>query len=79
MTDILISDMRRLVKGLGNAGGLMTPSVYDTAQVLRHAPLTEDVSKGVSWLIEQQRADGGWGDVFGPQARDVPRLAAMLT
>lgn len=79
MTDILISDMRRLVNGLGNAGGSMTPSVYDTAQVLRHAPPIDDVSKGVHWLLEQQRPDGGWGDVFAPQARDVPTIAAMLT
>lgn len=78
ITDILITDLRHLLADLGRDGGLISPSVYDTAQVLRLAPPAEGVWPAMEWLLEQQHADGGWGDISTPRARDVPTLAAVL-
>ncbi|MGZ3457426.1 MAG: hypothetical protein ACXU86_02855 [Archangium sp.] len=36
--DVLLAELRSLVSALGAKGGLMSPSVYDTAQVLRILP-----------------------------------------
>lgn len=76
--EILLSDLRMLITTLGQGGGLMSPSIYDTAQVLRLCPPAEGVDQGLEWLIDQQRADGGWGDSAVPMARDVSTLAAVL-
>ncbi|MBK9711832.1 MAG: hypothetical protein IPO81_10975 [Kouleothrix sp.] len=77
-TDILLTDLRHLIAGLGAAGGLISPSIYDTAQVLRLAPPAQGPWPGLNWLAEQQHADGGWGDPAIPNARDLPTLAAVL-
>jgi hypothetical protein len=76
--DILLTDLHRTVADLGKDGGLIGPSIYDTAQALRLAPPPEGPWPGLAWLLEQQRADGGWGDQAVPRARDVPTLAALL-
>jgi hypothetical protein len=76
--DLLLTDIRALVADLGAAGGLMGPSIYDTAQVLRLAPPAEGVWPALEWLVAQQGADGGWGNPSVPRARDVPTLAALL-
>ena len=55
----------------------MSASVYDTAQALRLAPPSDPLPV-VQWLLEEQGADGAWGDAVEPLARDTPTLAALL-
>jgi hypothetical protein len=74
----LIAELRTLIGELGQSGGLVSPSVYDTAQLLRLFPPQEGVVPGLQWLLQQQYADGGWGVPTVPVARDVPTLAALL-
>lgn len=78
ITDILLTDLRHLVADLGKGGGMISPSIYDTAQVLRMAPPAEDVWPAINWLLEQQQPDGGWGNPAVPLARDLSTLAAVL-
>src|SRR5262245_16597040 len=77
--DLLITDLRYLVGDLGKDGGLTSPSIYDTAQVLRLSSASESTSATLDWLLGQQKADGGWGDPAIPLTRDVPTLATILT
>lgn len=77
-TAALLTELHTLVSELGQDGGRVSPSIYDTAQVLRLYPLTKDPEPVVEWLINQQQADGGWGDPAAPYARVVPTLAALL-
>ncbi|MCY1080232.1 prenyltransferase/squalene oxidase repeat-containing protein [Archangium lansingense] len=72
-----IAQLKADIQALGAQGGILTPSVYDTAQVLRDAP-PEDPRPAVEWLMRQQRPDGGWGSELMPLARHVPTLAAVL-
>lgn len=75
--DTLLTELRTLIADLGKGGGSVSPSVYDTAQVLRLYP-PEDRAPAFAWLLAQQQADGGWGSPETPYARDVPTLAAIL-
>jgi hypothetical protein len=77
-TDQLFGELRTLIGDLGKDGGIISASVYDTAQVLRFHPPQEGVEPALEWLLSQQQADGGWGDPSVPIARDVPTLAAIL-
>jgi hypothetical protein len=74
----LLTELRSLVADLGKGGGLISPSIYDTAQVLRLYPPKEGVEPALNWLLAQQQADGGWGSPETPYARAVPTLAAVL-
>ena len=74
----LIAELCALIGDLGKDGGLISPSVYDTAQVLRYYPPKEGAGPALRWLISQQQPDGGWGDPAFPLTRDVPTLAAIL-
>lgn len=76
--DILLADLRHEIGALGSGGGLISPSVYDTAQVTRLAPQGRDSWPALSWLLEQQQPDGGWGNPALPLTRDLPTLAAVL-
>lgn len=78
VVDMLLTDLRLLIHDLGKDGGLIGPSIYDTAQVIRLAPPSSGVLQTIHWLVEQQQPDGGWGDPAVPFARDVPTLAAIL-
>lgn len=78
IVDILLTDLRSLIANLGKNGGLISPSVYNTAQVLRMCSPQQGVWPAVDWLLEQQQADGGWGDPAAPLTRDVPTLASVL-
>ena len=78
IAEILLTDIRHLIAELGTGGGLMSPSIYDTAQVIRLAPPAEGVEPALKWLLAQQQSDGGWGNLAVPRARDVPTLAAVL-
>jgi hypothetical protein len=77
-TDILLTDLRYMITDLGKNGGLIGPSVYDTAQTLRFAPPREGTWPALEWLLKQQHPDGGWGDPRTPMARDMATLAAVL-
>jgi hypothetical protein len=77
-TDILLADLRHVIADLGKNGGQISPSVYDTAQVIRLAPPSEGMWPALNWLAGQQQPDGGWGDPAMPHARAVPTLAAVL-
>lgn len=76
-TERLIAKLRADIQTLGAQGGILTPSIYDTAQVLRYDP-PEDPQPVIRWLLEQQRPDGGWGSEVLPLARHIPTLAAVL-
>jgi hypothetical protein len=78
LTDGAFAQLRKVIQQLGQGGGSMTPSVYETAQVLRFCPEIVQVDKVVDWLLRRQQADGGWGDPATPLYRDVPTLAALL-
>ena len=76
--EIQLAELHSLVADLGKDGGLISPSIYDTAQVARLYPPKEGVEPALQWLLDQQQADGGWGEPEAPYARDVPTLAAVL-
>ncbi|HEX2571437.1 MAG TPA: prenyltransferase/squalene oxidase repeat-containing protein [Polyangia bacterium] len=78
IAEVLLTDLGSLVAELGKDGGLIGPSIYDTAQVLRWAPPHEGTRPALDWLCMQQRSDGGWGDPNIPLARTVPTLAAAI-
>lgn len=69
--------LRGIVANLGKQGGLISSSVYDTAQVLRYG-YTREHWPTLGWLLDRQHADGGWGDPHTPRARDLPTLAVVL-
>ena len=73
----LLTDLRHSIGDLGKDGGLIGPSVYDTAQVLAWHRM-RNMWPALDWLLGQQQPDGGWGDPAVPRARDVPTLAAVL-
>jgi halimadienyl-diphosphate synthase len=77
--DLLFQELDTLIGSLGKDGGLVSPSIYDTAQVLRFTPANESAMAVLAWLENQQWSDGGWGDPWAPLSRDVPTLAAILT
>ena len=74
----LLAELRSTIRQLGDQGGVIGPSVYETAQVLRLYPPVEGVLPGLNWLLSQQHPDGGWGVIAVPSARDLPTLAAVL-
>ena len=77
--DMLLTELSALIADLGKDGGLISPSIYDTAQVLRFCPPEEGIASALEWLMAQQQLDGGWGDPAVPLARHVPTLASLLT
>jgi hypothetical protein len=77
LDDYILYELRYLIRDLGRGGGLSSPSLYDTAQVLRLTPLG-DSKATTAWLLAQQRPDGGWGNPDGLRTRDLPTLAIIL-
>ena len=67
ITDLL-DELSSQITQLGDDGGRMSASVYDSAQALRLAS-PSDPHAVVQWLLGEQRADGGWGDALEPLAR----------
>lgn len=76
--DVQFAELQALVADLGKEGGLISPSIYDTAQVIRLYPPPEGPQPAIEWLLHQQHSDGGWGEPSTPYARDVPTLSAIL-
>lgn len=70
--------LRLLLHRVGQHGGAITPSVYETAQVLRFCPQLVDAEDVVNWLLAMQQQDGGWEQTDAPLYRTVPTLAAVL-
>ncbi len=56
----LFSELRSLIADLTKHDGLISASVYDTARVLRLAPISADAQPALDWLLSQQQQDGGW-------------------
>ncbi|MFN8468177.1 MAG: prenyltransferase/squalene oxidase repeat-containing protein [Caldilineaceae bacterium] len=77
-TDHAFLQLRNVIRSLGRGGGSMTPSIYESAQVLRYCPELVEIDKVVDWLLRQQRPDGGWGQEEVPLYRIVPTVAAIL-
>lgn len=72
-------ELQSLLSQAGQGGGLISPSVYDSAQVLLSlSPEETRSSPVVDWLLSQQHADGGWGEPVKPVHRDIPTLSAIL-
>ncbi|MFV9506608.1 MAG: prenyltransferase/squalene oxidase repeat-containing protein [Oscillochloridaceae bacterium umkhey_bin13] len=75
----LQNQIRALFRSSGTQGGHLSPSVYDTAQVLRYGQAEPACREAmINWLLEQQHPDGGWGDPTRPATRELPTLATML-
>lgn len=74
---LLLTDLTELVSTLGQDGGQISASVYDTAQTLRFAA-SSDSDATLEWLSDQQHSDGGWGDPAIPRSRAASTLAAVL-
>jgi hypothetical protein len=76
--DTTVSHLRTIIANLRQDGGLMSPSIYDTAQALRFSPPRKSARRTLDWLLTQQHPDGGWGDPAAPKTRDVPTIASIL-
>lgn len=76
--DRVFMQLRSVIHSLGRGGGSMTPSIYETAQVLRFCPEHVETDKVTAWLLSCQQPDGGWGEARQPLYRIVPTLAAVL-
>jgi hypothetical protein len=61
-----INRLRSLVREVGDDGGKMGPSIYDTAYVARICPLADGNVDAMRWLASIQQEDGGWGDIRSP-------------
>jgi hypothetical protein len=77
-TDHIFRRLRMLLHRLGSHGGSITPSIYETAQVLRFCPQFVNTSEVIGWLLRRQQPDGGWDHPDAPLYRTVPTLAAVL-
>ena len=76
--DTMVSHLRMIISSLREDGGLMSPSIYDTAQAVRFSPPRNGARQTLDWLLMQQHDDGGWGDPAAPKTRDVPTIASVL-
>ncbi|HWZ88586.1 MAG TPA: hypothetical protein VNW92_07045 [Polyangiaceae bacterium] len=77
MIDMIQAHLRTLLSDIGQ-GGVLSPSVYDTAQALRHLP-PPSADAALAWLALQQTADGAFAAATtSPLARHVPTLSAVL-
>lgn len=73
----ILSELRHLIATLGG-NSMLSPALYDTAQVLRYTPQPDTQDQTLEWLLAQQQPDGGWGDPIAPRTRDVPTIAIIL-
>ncbi|WP_438021808.1 hypothetical protein [Sorangium sp. So ce233] len=73
-----LDGLRTLITEIGQGGGLVSPSVYDTAVALMFDTFPDARESIITWLLEQQRSDAGWGLSSVPRARDLPTLASIV-
>jgi hypothetical protein len=76
--EAIIDELCADIRALGTDGGRVSPSVYDTAQIVRLTSTTRRVMPALEWLVAQQQTDGGWGNPASPLTREVPTLACIL-
>lgn len=74
----LVNDLRDTLHAIGREPGSVSASVYETAQVITHLGPTATTPAALDWLIDQQKADGGWGLVHLPDLRQVVTVSAVL-
>ncbi|MGK3993072.1 hypothetical protein [Sorangium sp. So ce1024] len=77
-TENTLNGLRRIITEIGRGGGLVSPSVYDTAMALRFDTFPEARESIITWLLDQQRSDAGWGLSSVPRARALPTLASIV-
>ena len=63
-----------LTEAVANPAGTMSPSVYETARLVRTAPWLDGHSARCDFLLRTQRPDGWWGQPDGYDL--VPTLSA---
>lgn len=77
LSEQILSELRHLLSEMSD-GGLVGPSVYDTARALQFQGNVTGRQDAYAWLIAQQQADGGWGSADFPLFRHAPTWAALL-
>ena len=76
-TSRLLDELVALISEFGNGGGSLTPSIYDTAQVLRFAPPEETPHLALDWLVSNQDQDGGWGNLYSQEPVELARFLLL--
>lgn len=74
LSEQILSELRHLLSEMSD-GGLVGPSVYDTARALQFQGNVTGRQDAYAWLIAQQQADGGWGSADFPLFRHAPTWA----
>ncbi len=74
----LVDDLRDTLHAIAHEPGSVSASVYETAQVIMSLGPTATTPEALAWISDQQKADGGWGLVHLPDARQVVTLTAVL-
>lgn len=74
----LVDDLRDTLHAIAHEPGSVSASVYETAQTIMHLGPTLTTPAALDWMIDQQKADGGWGLVHLPDLRQVVTLTAVL-
>lgn len=75
----LFDQLASAIAQLGESGGQVSVSIYETAQLYRlqpdQSPKDRDAIR--HWLMSEQHPDGAWGDPVAPAARMVSTLAVL--
>ncbi|WP_089156107.1 prenyltransferase/squalene oxidase repeat-containing protein [Micromonospora sp. NBS 11-29] len=75
-TAVATGPARALVEALaGEPAGQTSPSVYETGRLVASAPWLPGHHARLTWLLDRQRPDGGWGGPGGYAL--VPTLSAV--
>ena len=66
-----------LCDSLADPWGAISPSIYETAQVIRLLPADLRPASSICFVLNRQQADGSWGAHLPPVYRLVPTLSAI--